>query len=47
MIEAAALDIVLHGSRIATLARLNGNRSIFTFDETFLADEDHAALSLA
>lgn len=47
MTDAAALDTLLHGSRIGTLARLDGDRSIFTFDETYLADEDRATLSLA
>jgi serine/threonine-protein kinase HipA len=47
MIDAAALDILLHDRRIGTLARLDGDRSIFTFDETYLADEDRATLSLA
>lgn len=47
MIDAAALDILLHDRRIGTLARLAGDRSIFTFDEAYLADEDRATLSLA
>lgn len=47
MIDAAALDILLHDRRIGTLARLDGDRSIFTFDEAYLAGEDRATLSLA
>lgn len=47
MINTAALDILLHDRRIGTLARLDGDRSIFTFDEAYLADEDRATLSLA
>lgn len=47
MIDATALDILLHGRRIGTLARLDGDRSIFTFDETYLADEGRPTLSLA
>jgi serine/threonine-protein kinase HipA len=47
MIDAAALDILLHDRRIGTLARLDGDRSIFTFAEAYLADEDRATLSLA
>lgn len=47
MIDAAALDILLHDRRIGTLARLDGDRSIFTFDEGYLADADRATLSLA
>lgn len=47
MIDAAALDIFLHDRRIGTLARLDGDRSIFTFDEAYLADEERPTLSLA
>jgi serine/threonine-protein kinase HipA len=47
MIDVAALDILLHDRRIGTLARLAGDRSIFTLDEAYLADEDRATLSLA
>ncbi len=47
MIDAAALAILLHDRRIGTLARLDGDRSIFTFDEAYLADEDRPTLSLA
>lgn len=47
MIDAAALDIFLHDRRIGTLARLDGDRSIFTFDDAYLADEDRPVLSLA
>lgn len=46
MIDAAALDILLYDRRIGTLARLDGDRSIFTFDEAYLADEDRSTLSL-
>jgi serine/threonine-protein kinase HipA len=47
MIDAAALDIFRNDRRIGTLARLNGDRSIFTFDEGYLADEERPTLSLA
>jgi serine/threonine-protein kinase HipA len=47
MIDGGALDILLHGRRIGTLARLDGDRSIFTFSEAYLADEDRSTLSLA
>ncbi len=46
MTDAAALDILLHDQRIGTIARLNGDRSIFTFDEGYLADEARSTLSL-
>lgn len=47
MIDAAALDILLYDRRIGTLARIDGDRNIFTFDEAYLADEDRSTLSLA
>ncbi len=47
MIDAAALDILLHGTRIGTIARLDGDRSIFSFDEAYVADSERATLSLA
>jgi len=47
MIDASALDILLNGRRIGTLARLDGDGSIFTFDEAYLADDDRSTLSLA
>lgn len=47
MIDAAALDIFLHDRRIGTVARVDGDRSIFTFDEGYLSDEERPTLSLA
>lgn len=47
MINAAALDILLHDRRIGRLACLDEDRSIFTFDQAYLADEDRSTLSLA
>src|SRR3546814_18339417 len=47
MIDAAALDILLHGRRIGTIARLDGDRSIFSFDEAYANDPARATLSLA
>src|SRR3546814_325288 len=47
MIDAAALDILLHGRRIGTIARLDGDRSIFFFDEAYANDPARATLSLA
>lgn len=47
MIDATALDILLHDRRIGTLARLDGDRSILTFDEAYLADAQRPTLSLA
>jgi serine/threonine-protein kinase HipA len=47
MIDAAALDIFLGKTRVGTIARLDGDASIFTFDETYLANPDRQTLSLA
>ncbi|MAE32020.1 MAG: kinase [Verrucomicrobiales bacterium] len=47
MINAAALDIFLGETRVGTIARLDGDASIFTFDEVYLADQDRPTLSLA
>ncbi|BAV65311.1 type II toxin-antitoxin system HipA family toxin [Sphingobium cloacae] len=47
MMDAPALDILLHGRRIGTIARLDGDRSIFTFDDVYIADADRPTLSLA
>lgn len=44
--NAAALDILLNDRRIGTLARLDGDRSIFTFDDAYLADDERPTLSL-
>ena len=40
MIDAAALDIFLGKTRVGTIARLDGDASIFTFDEVYLADQN-------
>ncbi|WP_341713676.1 type II toxin-antitoxin system HipA family toxin [Erythrobacter sp.] len=47
MIDTAALDIFLGETRVGTIARLDGDASIFTFDEAYLADQDRPTLSLA
>ena len=47
MIDAAALDIFLGETRVGTIARLDGDASIFTFDDVYLADQDRPTLSLA
>ncbi|WCT80258.1 type II toxin-antitoxin system HipA family toxin [Novosphingobium humi] len=47
MSEAAALAIFLHDRRVGTLVRLDGDRSIFTFDDAYIADADRPTLSLA
>ena len=47
MIAAAALDIFLGKTRVGTIARLDGDARIFTFDEVYLAAQDRPTLSLA
>jgi serine/threonine-protein kinase HipA len=47
MIEAAALKVNLDERRIGTIARLDGDRSIFTFDEGYVSDAERPTLSLA
>lgn len=47
MIETSALDVNLHGTRIGTIARLDGDRSIFAFDDNYVADQKRLTLSLA
>jgi serine/threonine-protein kinase HipA len=47
MSEIIALDILLHDRRIGQIARLEGDRSIFTFNDDYLADQDRPTLSLA
>lgn len=47
MIDTAALNIFLNDTRIGTIARLDGDRSIFTFDDAYLANEERPTLSLS
>jgi len=47
MIDAVALDILLHGQRIGTIARVGGDRSIFSFDEAYVDDPERPTLSLS
>ncbi|RVT90537.1 type II toxin-antitoxin system HipA family toxin [Sphingomonas crocodyli] len=47
MTELRALDILLHDRRIGTITALEGDRSIFTFDDAYAADTDRDTLSLA
>ena len=47
MIEAASLDVNLAGKRIGSIARLDGDRSIFSFDDAYVQDEGRPVLSLA
>ena len=47
MIEAASLHVNLAGKRIGSIARLDGDRSIFSFDDAYVQDQQRAVLSLA
>ncbi|MFC0685869.1 type II toxin-antitoxin system HipA family toxin [Novosphingobium clariflavum] len=47
MINAAALDVFLHDRRVGSLVRLDGDRSIFSFDRDYVADAARPTLSLA
>ncbi len=47
MIDAAALDIFLGKVRVGTIARLDGDASIFTFDDAYLSDAGRPTLSLS
>jgi serine/threonine-protein kinase HipA len=47
MSDPAILDIFLHDRRIGRITRIDGDRSVFAFDDAYLADEDRATLSLA
>ena len=47
MTEVRALDILLHDRRIGTITALEGDRSIFSFDEAYAQDPDRDTLSLS
>lgn len=47
MTDISALNILLHGNKIGTLNLLPGERSIFSFDEAYIADKKRDTLSLS
>ncbi|MFN4011837.1 MAG: type II toxin-antitoxin system HipA family toxin [Pannonibacter sp.] len=47
MTDISSLNILLHGSKIGTLNLLPGDRSIFSFDEAYIADKSRDTLSLS
>jgi len=47
MIDSPLLEILLHGRRIGSIARLDGDRSIFSLDRDYAQDADRLTLSLA
>ncbi len=46
MIDAAALNIYLNDYLVGTMARLDADRNIFTFNEAFVEDQNRPTLSL-
>ncbi|WP_439528864.1 type II toxin-antitoxin system HipA family toxin [Pannonibacter sp.] len=47
MTDISSLNILLHGRKIGTLNLLPGDRSIFSFDEAYIADKSRDTLSLS
>ncbi|MBV8685975.1 MAG: type II toxin-antitoxin system HipA family toxin [Alphaproteobacteria bacterium] len=47
MTDVRALDILLHDRRVGTITALEGDRSIFTFDEAYAQDPERETLSLS
>lgn len=46
MADVSVLEVLLHDDPIGTLTRLEGDRSIFTFNESYIADENRSVLGL-
>jgi serine/threonine-protein kinase HipA len=46
MADVSVLDVLLHDDPIGTLTRLEGDRSIFVFNESYIADENRFVLGL-
>lgn len=47
MTKTPALAIHLHGQHIGTIARLNGDRTIFSFEQSYIDDTERPTLSLS
>ncbi len=47
MTDVQVLDILLHDRRVGAITALEGDRSIFTFDEDYVADTARDTLSLS
>jgi serine/threonine-protein kinase HipA len=45
--KTSALAIHLHGTHIGTIARLSGARTIFSFEQSYVDDDERATLSLS
>ena len=46
MADVSVLEVLLYNDPIGTLTRLEGDRSIFTFNESYIADENRSVLGL-
>lgn len=46
MADVSVLEVLLYDEPIATLTRISGDRSIFAFNETYIADDNRPALGL-
>ena len=46
MADVAVLDVLLHGTPVATLTRVGDDRIIFAFNEAYIADDDRPTLGL-
>src|SRR5215475_10506434 len=47
MAEVSVLNALLYGEPVATLTRVSGDRTLFAFNEAYIADRDRPTLSLA
>jgi serine/threonine-protein kinase HipA len=47
MNEVSVLDVLLYGKPIGTLNRVSGDRTLFAFNEKYIADENRPTLGLA
>lgn len=46
MADVTALDVLLHGVAVGTLTRVQGDRTLFTFHDGYVSDENRAVLGL-
>jgi len=46
MADVSVLEVLLHDDPIGTLTRLEGDRSVFAFNESYIADENRFVLGL-
>jgi serine/threonine-protein kinase HipA len=46
MPDVSVLEVLLYGDPVGTLTRVGGDRTLFAFDETYIADGDRPVLSL-